>query len=240
MEHSKTHNFWQHMRAPLRLVKFLTRMDELDCVRRQCESKVNLHPCSKLPVLSSFRQPPARTSSLLTCCCRPTWWIRPDWVSQSLSLAKDVSCSLSTVSKMWTKCGWHGKVVKGANLQEDQARHQSVKTEKLTAMCLKNRASSSACRLPSARPQEMRRLRPRPPEPHPHLGGDSGAAGRRATGSGSAPSWRVCGASEVSVRQSPLALLVPAAYWLMYFVQLCVGSIFFTLWKHGRGISKEL
>lgn len=68
------------------------------------------------------------------------------------------------------------------------------------------RASSSARRLPPARPEEVRRPRPRPPEPGPHVGGDSGAAGRRATGSGSAPPRRVCCASEVSFHHSLLAL----------------------------------
>lgn len=85
-------------------------------------------------------------------------------------------------------------------------------------MCLENRASSSACRLPPAHPQEVRRPYPRPPEPRPHLGGESGAAGCRAARSGSAPPGRVCGASKVGVRQLLLAVRIPAAYWLMYFV----------------------
>ena len=47
------------------------------------------------------------------------------------SVAKDVGCSQSAVSKIWCKYKQHGKVIKG--------RHQSVRIENLRAVDCKYR-----------------------------------------------------------------------------------------------------
>lgn len=112
----------------------------------------------------------------------------------------------------------------------------------LTPELSASRASSSARRLPPARPEEVRRPRPRPPEPGPHVGGDSGAAGRRATGSGSAPPRRVCRASEVSFHHSLLALCpapvlrTSAACLLMFFLSLSAQARYSS---HGGNMAEE-
>lgn len=138
-----------------------------------------------------------------TYCCRPTWWILPDPVSP-LYIQTYTCIYITGILYMitfqfdplntWILFSRHTKWMNWVNRGTSAAL-----IYRLTGAFPSCRAPPPSRRLPPPAAEELRRRRPRSSERRPDVGGDSGGAGQRAAGLGSAPPGRLCGGSEVNV-----------------------------------------